>query len=68
MPKRIDPNHLALMTVTRNAIEDLRRIHQSMDYAREDKTPPLAKDVLDLAAVIDRLRLTLKGRIGRPPC
>lgn len=53
MPKTLDPNHLALMKAVRTAVEDLRRILQSSSIDRDD-----------LTAICDRLRLTLKGRIG----
>ena len=64
MPKVLDPNHLALMTAVRKAVEDLRRVHQSLAYEHEDNVPPTAKDLHELTAVMDRLRLTLKGRAG----
>jgi hypothetical protein len=64
MPKTLDPNHLALMTAVKDAVDDLRKIYTSLDARREEGQMPSGEDLFRLRSVIDRLRLTLKGRIG----
>jgi hypothetical protein len=59
MPKTLDPNHLALMTAVQKGVIDLRKV-----YERIKTMTPYNPVLADITAIIDRLRLTLKGRIG----
>lgn len=68
MPKTLDPNHLALMTAVKDAVDTLRKVNKDIVDAqnyqfRYDLYFFLTRAHEDTTRVIDRLRLTLKGRL-----
>lgn len=69
MPKELDANHLALMQAVHDAVIGLRKVNLDISTAQDAEGDPQTLDFFlkraysETTAVVDRLRLTLKGRV-----
>jgi len=61
MPKTLDPNHLQLMRAAADAVKTLRRIDRALSCF-ESTTVIMPMVRVELGAVIDKLRLAVKGK------